>query len=70
MLQHDLTAGLSVTIQLLVQERSEEDGGGCDLVYFLPSALTAGEKGDQDFEKAARVLDENLPTLVNWLAVV
>jgi hypothetical protein len=52
------------------QEKSEEDGGGCDLVYFLPSALTAGGKGDQDLEKAARVLDEKLPTLVNWLAVV
>jgi len=70
MIQHDLTAGLSVPIQMLVQEKSEEDGGGCDLVYFLPSALIAGERGDRELEKAAKVLDEKLATLVNWLIAV
>ncbi|KAM3081912.1 hypothetical protein ACMFMG_004376 [Clarireedia jacksonii] len=70
MIQHDLTAGLSVPIQMLVQEKTEEDGGGCDLVYFLPSALIAGERGNQELEKAARVLDEKLAALVDWLVAV
>jgi uncharacterized protein (DUF302 family) len=70
MLQHDLTVGLSVPIQFLVQEMSEEDGGGRDLAYFLPSGLIARERGDQELEKAARVLDEKLATLVNWFVAV
>lgn len=68
MLQYDLTAGLFVPVELLVRERSAGDGGGVDLVWVLPSSLIAGVGENEDLLKAAKVLDEKLKALVEFVA--
>jgi hypothetical protein len=43
----------------------EEEGGGCRVVYQLPSGLIAGYEGvEEELKKAAQFLDEKLEALV------
>ncbi len=64
MLSHDLTAGIFVPVEVLVMERSAEDGGGTDVVWELPSALITGVSKNEALLEAARALDEKLEDLV------
>jgi len=65
MLEHDLTAGLAVPVELLVVERNE---GGVDLIYQLPSALVAGINRDKRLVDAVSKLDEKLDALITDVA--
>ena len=64
MLRHEMKAGLSVPVELLVVEGTKEESGGVDLVYHLPSALIAVGDDNPELEAAARKLDEKLHKLV------
>ncbi|KAH7397796.1 hypothetical protein BKA64DRAFT_672832 [Cadophora sp. MPI-SDFR-AT-0126] len=64
MLEHDLTAGLAVPVELLVRERSREDGGGPDLVWNLPSSLVVAGSRDTELLKNAKRLDGLLEDLI------
>jgi len=66
MLEHDMTAGLAVPVELLVLERKE---GGVDLVFQWPSALITGLNKDEKLVDAASKLDEKLDALVKDIAV-
>jgi uncharacterized protein (DUF302 family) len=61
-LKKDLTAGLFVPVEILVMEK--EKNGGSDVVYTLPSCLITGVNKDEELEKAVKVLDGKLETLV------
>lgn len=63
MLRHDMKAGLSVPVELLVVEANNADGGGVDLVYHLPSALIS-DGNNPHLEANAQKLDEKLEKLV------
>ncbi|KAH7346617.1 hypothetical protein BKA65DRAFT_551513 [Rhexocercosporidium sp. MPI-PUGE-AT-0058] len=64
MLEHDLTAGLAVPVELLVRERRKEDGGGTDLVWNLPSSLAVAGSKDRRLLESARRLDGKLEDLI------
>ena len=64
MLRHDMKAGLSVPVELLVIEGGKEEGGGVDLLYHLPSALIVVGGDNPELEAAAQKLDEKLRKLV------
>lgn len=73
LLQLDVTAGLFVPLELLVQEVAVSEGGGTDLMYVLPSSLIAGVyKGDEKkkelFEASEKLEDEKLKALVDSVA--
>jgi uncharacterized protein (DUF302 family) len=63
MLQHDMAAGLSVPIELLVLQRHDDLGGGVDLIYQLPSCLIAALSDNEELNDAAKVLDGKIKTL-------
>ena len=65
MLKHDLTAGLSVPVELLVLERKE---GGVDVIYQLPSALIAGLSRDEELLSAVAELDRKFEKLIRDVA--
>jgi len=65
MLEHDMTAGLAVPVELLVLEREK---GGVDLIYQLPSALIAGVNRNEKLVDAVSKLDEKLDILVRDVA--
>jgi uncharacterized protein (DUF302 family) len=67
MLKHDMKAGLSVPVELLVTE-SDEGDGGVDLVYHLPSTLIAAGSRNTELMAAAQKLDEKLQRLVTQIA--
>jgi uncharacterized protein (DUF302 family) len=48
MLQHDMVAGLSVPIELLVLQCHDSLGGGVDCVYQMPSPLIAALSDDKE----------------------
>ncbi|KAK0103511.1 hypothetical protein ONS95_005532 [Cadophora gregata] len=64
MLEHDLTAGLAVPVELLVRERNNEDGGGTDLLWNLPSSLVVAGSRDRQLLENARKLDGLLEDLI------
>ncbi|PVH75471.1 hypothetical protein DL98DRAFT_643984 [Cadophora sp. DSE1049] len=64
MLEHDLTAGLAVPVELLVRERTEEDGGGTDLVWNVPSSLVVVGSRDMELLENAKRLDGLLEDLI------
>jgi uncharacterized protein (DUF302 family) len=65
MLRHDLDAGLSVPVELLL---SEEVNGNAKVVHFRPVGLIAGYEGaPEGLVKAAKALDEKVETLINWV---
>lgn len=65
MLRHDLNAGLSVPIELLL---SEEADGSAKIVHFKPSGLIAGYEGaSEELGKAAASLDGKAEVLINWV---
>ncbi|TVY40516.1 hypothetical protein LOCC1_G005340 [Lachnellula occidentalis] len=64
MLEHDLRAGLAVSVELLVREL--ENGRGTDVSWQVPSTLVCGGNGDVKLVEAARVLDRKLEELVRW----
>jgi uncharacterized protein (DUF302 family) len=68
MLRHDMKAGLSVPVELLVIEVTREEGGGVDLVYHLPSALIMADGDNTELAAAAQKLDEKLQKLVLRIA--
>jgi uncharacterized protein (DUF302 family) len=68
MLRHDMKAGLSVPVELLVIEATSEEGGGVDLVYHLPSALIMAGGDNPELAAAAQKLDEKLQKLVLRIA--
>jgi uncharacterized protein (DUF302 family) len=68
MLKHDMKAGLSVPVELLVVEATREEGGGVDLVYHLPSALIVAGGDNTELEAAAQNLDEKFQKLVLRIA--
>ena len=65
MLEHNLTAGLAVPVELLLLKKKE---GVVDLIYQLPSAFIAGLNRDQGFVNALAELDRNLESLVRDVA--
>lgn len=65
MLRHDLDAGLSVPVELLL---SEEVDGSAKMVHYRPVGLIAGYEGaPEELVKAAKALDEKVEILINWI---
>lgn len=65
MIQHDLDAGLSVPIELLLVE---EVDGGVRIVQYKPSGLVAGYQGAKDeLVQAATALDKKIDNLIRWV---
>lgn len=68
MLEHDLTAGLAVPVEVLVKELSREEGGGTDLIWNLPSQLVIGGSRDRELRESAEVLDGMVEALMRSVA--
>lgn len=66
MLKHDLTAGLTVPVELLLLENVDKIS--TSVVYQLPSALIAGINKDPELLSAVKKLDEKLEALVQCIA--
>lgn len=65
MLRHDLDAGLSVPVELLLLE---EVDGSSKVVHFKPVGLIAGYEGaPQELLKAATALDQKVEALLSWV---
>jgi len=65
MLRHDLDAGLSVPVELLL---SEEADGSSKVVHFKPVGLIAGHEGaSQELLKAATALDQKVEAVLSWV---
>lgn len=65
MLRHDLDAGLSVPVELLLAESGD---GTAKVVHFLPSGLIAGYHGASEaLVQAAKVLEGKVEVLINWV---
>ncbi|KAL2069991.1 hypothetical protein VTL71DRAFT_14671 [Oculimacula yallundae] len=69
MLEHDLTAGLAVPVEILIRERSREDGGGTDVVWNLPSSLVVAGSSDRELSENAKALDEKLDDLIKCVVI-
>jgi uncharacterized protein (DUF302 family) len=61
MMRHDPTAGLFAPVEILVLA---EDGGGCSVVWLLPSSVIAPD-GTGELASAAQALDGKLEALVS-----
>lgn len=67
MLQHDLDAGLSVPVELLLKELPLTEKG-VRIVHFKPSGLVAGYPGaTPDLVAAATILDAKVEALIRWV---
>lgn len=62
MMQHDLTAGLFVPVELLLVEN--ESGEGSFVMYDLPSSLMETERNPA-LREAAQALDRKLEQLLS-----
>ncbi|KIW98076.1 uncharacterized protein Z519_01660 [Cladophialophora bantiana CBS 173.52] len=64
-LQHDLSAGLCVPVELCLVEEAE---GGVKIVWYKPTSLIAGYEGaKQELVDAANALSIKLETFVKWV---
>jgi uncharacterized protein (DUF302 family) len=61
MIRHDITAGLFAPVEILLFEN--EDGGGCSIIYDLPSSLIMLD-GNPQLLSATLSLDDKLAPLV------
>jgi exonuclease V len=62
-MEHDLSAGLYVPVELLLLEL--EDKKGADVVYILPSSLIVNiDKENEKLKMAARALDDKFELLI------
>jgi uncharacterized protein (DUF302 family) len=65
MLKRELTAGLSVPVEILVMEK--EKNVGTEVAYNLPSSLIAGFNKDEELLAAVKILDGKLEGLVRHI---
>ncbi|EXJ75108.1 uncharacterized protein A1O5_01804 [Cladophialophora psammophila CBS 110553] len=64
-LQHDLSAGLCVPVELCLVEEAE---GGVKIVWYKPTSLIAGYEGaKQELVDAANALSTKLEMFVRWV---
>jgi uncharacterized protein (DUF302 family) len=61
MIRHDITAGLSAPVEVLVTEK--ESGPGTTIAYVRPSSLMVIEK-NPPLREAAKALDEKFDALI------